>query len=564
MADSTISQLPLAASVSPNDFIPIDQGAVTKKTTLGSLGTGIVFAAPGKFLTINNTLTFQGTDGTTFTFPATDAALARTDASQSFTGLQTFTDGITTPAQITSTIATGTAPFVVASTTPVANLSIGGNAAIATTAAACSGNAATATALQTARNIDGVSFNGTADILVVAPATHAAPSNTTPVDADEMPLLYSALSYALNRVTWANIKATLKTYFDPLYQAAGSYAALAGSASQVFSAAAATVAANVVRLDQMPQYPFRNRLINGNFSVSQLNASSAVTVTAAAALQYVIDQWYAYCTGANVTGQRVAGTGSEQYRYQFTGAASVTAIGFAQRIEQSACYDMNGQSAMISVDMSNSLLTSVTYTVNYANTADTFGTLASPTVTQIATGTITVTSSLVRYYIPISVPAAATTGIEIKFSVGAQTSGTWIFDEVQFEVVASGATVGTSFEVLPFESQLRRCQRYLPFYRAQAAGGFAIGSVYVTNSIAVVLQMPVPPRVAPTGLVVSASNILTAFVAGSGLASSAITFSNAIDMTAAVALTITGGVAGQAGQVNFNAAGYLYFTGAQL
>lgn len=55
--------------------------------------------------------------------------------------------------QITSTQATGTAPFVVASTTPVANLSIGGNAATATnsttatTAGTCTGNAATATAL---------------------------------------------------------------------------------------------------------------------------------------------------------------------------------------------------------------------------------------------------------------------------------------------------------------------------------------------------------------------------------------------------------------------------------
>jgi hypothetical protein len=35
---------------------------------------------------------------------------------------------------VTSTIATGTAPFTVTSTTPVTNLSIGGNAATATTA----------------------------------------------------------------------------------------------------------------------------------------------------------------------------------------------------------------------------------------------------------------------------------------------------------------------------------------------------------------------------------------------------------------------------------------------
>ncbi len=47
--------------------------------------------------------------------------------------------------QITSTVATGTAPFVVSSTTPVANLSIGGNAATATTATNVSGGTVNAT-----------------------------------------------------------------------------------------------------------------------------------------------------------------------------------------------------------------------------------------------------------------------------------------------------------------------------------------------------------------------------------------------------------------------------------
>jgi hypothetical protein len=82
-----------------------------------------------------------------------------------------------------------------------------------------SGNAGTATALQTARNIDGQSFNGTADITVIAPGTHAASSKATPVDADELPLVDSAASNVLKKLTWANLKATLKTYFDTLYQA---------------------------------------------------------------------------------------------------------------------------------------------------------------------------------------------------------------------------------------------------------------------------------------------------------------------------------------------------------
>lgn len=52
---------------------------------------------------------------------------------------------------------------------------------------------------------------------------NAATSKTTPVDADELALVDSADSYSLKKLTWANLKATLKTYFDTLYQAAGSY-----------------------------------------------------------------------------------------------------------------------------------------------------------------------------------------------------------------------------------------------------------------------------------------------------------------------------------------------------
>lgn len=43
---------------------------------------------------------------------------------------------------------------------------------------------------------------------------HAATSKSTPVDADEISLLDSASSYALNRLTWANLKATIKSYYD--------------------------------------------------------------------------------------------------------------------------------------------------------------------------------------------------------------------------------------------------------------------------------------------------------------------------------------------------------------
>jgi hypothetical protein len=50
--------------------------------------------ADGKTLTANNSLTFNGTDATTMTFPTTSATVARTDAAQTFTGNQTITGNV--------------------------------------------------------------------------------------------------------------------------------------------------------------------------------------------------------------------------------------------------------------------------------------------------------------------------------------------------------------------------------------------------------------------------------------------------------------------------------------
>lgn len=217
---------------------------------------------------------------------------------------------------------------------------------------------------------------------------------------------------------------------------------------------------------------FKNRIINGGMAIDQRNAGASHTITAAAALAYTVDRFYAYCTGANVTGQRVAGTAPNRYNYQFTGAASVTKIGFAQRIEAANCQDLAGQTATFAVDLANSLLTTVTWTAWRANTNDTFGTLASPTRTQIGTGTFTVSSTLTRYNAVINVPSAATTGIEIELSVGAQTSGTWTIGRMQFEL----GSVATPFEVRPFGMELALCQRYYQTSYVGAAVG-AISSV---------------------------------------------------------------------------------------
>jgi hypothetical protein len=224
-----------------------------------------------------------------------------------------------------------------------------------------------------------------------------------------------------------------------------------------------------------PAVGFRNRIINGDMRIDQRNAGASQTFTAAAALAYSVDRFYGYCTGANVTGARVSGTTPNEFAYRFTGAASVTAIGFGTRLEATNTTDLAGSTATLSVQLANSLLTSVTWTAFYATTADAFGTLASPTRTQIATGTFTVTSTLTRYTTQISVPSAATTGIEIVFTVGAQTSGTWTIDNVQLE---AGLTA-TEFERRPIGTELALCQRYYDANTGEIFGAPANGTTNI-------------------------------------------------------------------------------------
>jgi hypothetical protein len=238
----------------------------------------------------------------------------------------------------------------------------------------------------------------------------------------------------------------------------------------------------------------RNRIINGAMAVDQRNTGAAQTITAGAALAYTVDRWYGYCTGANVTGQRVQGASAGLFRYRFTGAASVTAIGFGQRIEQLNCAALAGTTATLSVDLANSVLTTVTWTAFYANSADAFGTLASPTRTQIATGTFTVNSTVTRYSTSISIPSAATTGIEIVFTVGAQTSGTWTIGAVQLEP----GTVATPFERRSFGQELVLCQRYC--FAGDTGATYNPGPSGGNDFISVAVHFPVQMRAAPTML----------------------------------------------------------------
>jgi len=296
----------------------------------------------------------------------------------------------------------------------------------------------------------------------------------------------------------------------------------------------------------------RNRIINGNMYIAQRATSATVTAGTAvptASTGYpCLDRWYVYSTGANVTAAQVAGSGSNKNLLQITGAASVTAVGVGQRIEQLNSYDLAGQTATLSVNLANSVLTTVTWTASYANTADTFGTIGTPTKTQIATGTFTVTSTLTQYTTNISIPAAATTGIEILFTVGAQTSGTWQIGNVQLEA----GSVATPYERQIYSDQLAQCQRYTYILPAAASGLYfqAIGAV---NSGGVGLaggSFPVTMRAIPVLTVSATASNYQIYLVNGGTTSSCTAVSlNGVTNTNYFLLQLAWSTTGTAGQV---------------
>jgi hypothetical protein len=105
----------LALATSPVFTTP-SLGVATATSLNGNTfttGTYTLTGVAGKTLTFNKSITLEGTDATTMTFPTTSATIARTDAAQTFTGVQTFSSApvissITNTGTLTLPTVTGT------------------------------------------------------------------------------------------------------------------------------------------------------------------------------------------------------------------------------------------------------------------------------------------------------------------------------------------------------------------------------------------------------------------------------------------------------------------------
>lgn len=257
----------------------------------------------------------------------------------------------------------------------------------------------------------------------------------------------------------------------------------------------------------------RNRLVNGAMQIDQRNNGASITVTAGAALAYGLDRWYGFCTGANVTFQRVA-LSSALNRARFTGAASNTGVGFGQRIEASNSLDLAGQTVTLQVKASSSSLTSLGWALYYASTSDSFGTLAAPTRTLISSGSFTINATEAVYSTQISVPSAATTGLELVFTGGALlASQTLTIGDVQLEV----GSVATTFERRLNAVEQALCARYFQRHIDPPLRG-----VFATATLGTQMAMTIAEmRVSPTASISGTLSIYDGAATGTATAISA-------------------------------------------
>jgi hypothetical protein len=262
---------------------------------------------------------------------------------------------------------------------------------------------------------------------------------------------------------------------------------------------ASVIAPTVSSINGGPLAGFRNRIINGGMVVDQRNNGSSIS-SGVNAITYGVDRWYVYALGAAVTLQRV---GSSAARFEsalrLTGAASNTFAMIGQRIEVSNSLDLanqlNGGGGYVSLSFAaaTSASKTVTWKIFYANAANNFA-----TKTEIGSGTQATTSSLTTYVASaFLLPAIATTGLSVEFSVDNLTSGTFDLTGVQLEP----GPVATPFERRPIGTELALCQRYyeVGIYAAVAATT-GLGYTPVATNVFKVTKRTAPTVVEATVL----------------------------------------------------------------
>ena len=201
---------------------------------------------------------------------------------------------------------------------------------------------------------------------------------------------------------------------------------------------------------------FRNVIINGGMNVWQRSTSSTTLGYATA------DRWWVNNGGGTTTIAREATIVPSKFQYamKWTQATTANVVGI-QAIESINCAHLVGQTVTITGYFAASASTSFTIDLLSSTSIDVAPASFSTSITPTSGGSGTVSSTTyVRvsgvYVVPSNVKSLA-----VRINATSLTNGTsFYFTGVQLEA----GPVATPFEFEPFETTLRKCQRYYQIY----------------------------------------------------------------------------------------------------
>jgi hypothetical protein len=290
--------------------------------------------------------------------------------------------------------------------------------------------------------------------------------------------------------------------------------------------AATNVQAAITELAAEPK-GYRNRIINGDFSIDQRNNGAVAAISAGAGVVYTVDRWWVMSLQAPgaLTAQRVPDAYSILGNYALntivTAADASLAVGdvyaIGQTIEGNFVRDLgwgNASAQSITISFWTSCTSTMTLPISVRN---------APTYNRVWLGSFTTGPTPSRVVLTIPGDQTGTWGkdnvagmvITIGLGVGSSYQGVAGWQAGNFMTMAgmtnlmgtvSNAialnnfqlevgTVATEFERVPYDEQLARCRRY---YEAMAGGGGWSGNVTTTLTYHWWRNFSVEKRAVPT------------------------------------------------------------------
>jgi len=368
------------------------------------------------------------------------------------------------------------------------------------------------------------------------------------------------------------------------------------SSPTITTAATLPAATTIGGINYTP-YTMKNRIINGDMVISQRYGTSSVTP---ANDSYTLDRWKCYQTTASkYSVQQNAGSVTPPAGYiNYLGITSLSAYSvlssdyytLQQVIEGFNCSDLAWGTA-------NAKTITISFWVRSSLTGTFGGAIFNDAGNRSYPFTYTISSANTWEYETITIPGDTSgtwltnngKGIQLAFSLGAGstnsgTAGAWAGT---FYASATGATsvVGTngatfyvtgvqlevgsyatSYEWLPYGTELALCQRYLPAFGG-TTGAIAAGFCAGTTTAFANVVFPVTARTPATGITVPNATHFTVYNSGAaGITATALAFSTSSNSSATVNISTASGLVAGNGTIFLanNAAAQLLFTGCEL